>query len=174
MVDLTKFAAGGELGSYLSTRRIERPWSRGGYSYATNGRILVRVDRRDDIAEEPLAPDCDALIDDADARGNYTWIKDIPDVEVKELACPGCRGTGEIRWRRSTPITCDECNGKKMVVSPQMVSFPMSVSLADVYVKLIKDELPGAEIGIVESKDRVPVKIRFNGGIGLLMPIRRG
>ena len=45
-----------------SSPGLTRPFSVGTWSYATNGHILVRVPRRDDVAENPDAPNTRALL----------------------------------------------------------------------------------------------------------------
>jgi hypothetical protein len=41
---------------------LRRPWSRDGHTYATDGRIAVRVPRRDDIPENEEAPDLERIL----------------------------------------------------------------------------------------------------------------
>lgn len=41
---------------------LKRPWSRGDFSYATNGHIMVRVPRRQDLAVNDAAPDVEGRI----------------------------------------------------------------------------------------------------------------
>lgn len=41
---------------------LKQPWSRGDFTYATDGRVMVRVPRRSDIPENEDAPDVEGRI----------------------------------------------------------------------------------------------------------------
>lgn len=97
MIDLTKFADGGD----------RAPFSRGDYSYATNGHIAVRVARRDDIAENEKAPKAENAFARAATqlgdRNGASSIAMLPTAPTK--SCMKCRGFGKI-------VNCLECEGK--------------------------------------------------------------
>jgi hypothetical protein len=50
--DLTPFCASPEA----NRCQIERPWSRGKWTYATDGKIVVRIPRDSEVPENKLAP----------------------------------------------------------------------------------------------------------------------
>lgn len=51
-IDLTPFCASPEANRW----QIESPWSRGKWTYATNGNIVVRIPRDPEVPENKLAP----------------------------------------------------------------------------------------------------------------------
>ena len=57
-MDLQQFCS---VGDEYNRYRIHRPFSRGAWSWATNGHILVRVARRADIPEDQDAPNAEAV-----------------------------------------------------------------------------------------------------------------
>lgn len=56
-IDLSHFCYTEDDRSYL-----KQPWSRGDFTYATNGHIMVRVPRRSDVPENDKAPDADRVL----------------------------------------------------------------------------------------------------------------
>lgn len=175
MINLNKFC------SKDDTRyRIQKPWSRGEYTYATNGHICVRVPRLADIEENPKAPDTEKLFSDALAREYPVWLEP-PEVRVKLVKCDLCGGMGGI----FTNEVCDECDGEGRFMMSEPVRFQINgkeIGLSNIYIALIR-ELAEAEIGLTEAAaiplthgksgpTGTPVMFRFDGGIGLLMPVR--
>lgn len=65
--ELQKFC----VDSVDARQNIARPWSRGGWSYATNRHILLRVPRLADVEENPIAPDCDKLMQETAPATNW-------------------------------------------------------------------------------------------------------
>ncbi len=96
MIDLTRFCDASDVRANLRA-----PWSRGGYSYATDGHILFRVPRREDVPEREDAPDLSKL--DAEWNGKtYAPLPAIPNSLIK--TCDLCRGKGRI-------VECKTCDG---------------------------------------------------------------
>ena len=155
-IDLTQFCAK-EADSQYDFRA---PFSKGPWTYATNRMIIIRVPRREDVAEidtgatwlydNPKLPDCEKIFSNADGRGPYTWL-DVPDVTL------------ECHFAKSIPV--------KFEINE------VAIGLSSILLDLIRKNLPNPQIGLIEAaattcKVLVPVKIRFDGGTGLLMPIR--
>lgn len=188
MINLKKFYSDDD-----TRERLKNPHSRGEYTYATNGHILIRVPRRSDVPENDQAPNCEGLFNEAEKR-EYVWAPippDVPPVVREIIDCDMCDGKGreyfddEGRYK-----TCDECSGSGKLESVKTVGVEFklgekTIFLDNRYVLLIA-ELPNAEIGLTELAavpsnisrwDAAPVKFRFddgNGlrGDGLLMPRR--
>lgn len=101
-MDLQKFC------SVDNTRyQISKPWSRDGRTYATDGRILIKMSQRDDVPENPDAPDANKLFADADKRDPHTWHP-IPAYTLIQVPCTKCDGEGRFK-------NCGYCNGKGYV-----------------------------------------------------------
>lgn len=178
-IDLQKFC------DTSATRyHLEKPWSLGDYTYATDGKIGIRIARRSDVEECAAAPNIEKLFADAEARGPYVWV-DVPGVTVEVVKCDDCEGRGWWSERNGTRNTCENCDGEGAYKRREPVRFDIdgvAVGLSNVYLELILQSLPGAKIGLIKEAattfdvskpiNGVPVKIKFDGGDGLLMPMR--
>jgi hypothetical protein len=86
------------------------PFSRGEYSYATNGHIGVRVPRRDDIPENESAPKAENAFSKAEpllrSIEGASPIPALPPIETKR--CHVCKGEGKV-------VKCDDCDGQGFV-----------------------------------------------------------
>lgn len=104
------------------------PFSRGQYTYATNGHIVVRVPRRADVPENPKAPDIEKIGLEAP-----TNLRPLPHYTLptgrKCLRCRGagraydcdkCEGSG---WSQcshcNSEIECKECHGAGQIARPE-------------------------------------------------------
>ena len=123
---------------------IRKPFSQRGWTYATDGCIAIRVPRRSRIPERKDAPGAERIFNDADNRGPYKWVP-VPEIKVEG---------------QPFPFKFDE----------------MTIFLNMIYLDLIRRELPNPQIGLIKeaggNSPNVPVKIKFDGGEGLLMPVR--
>ncbi len=166
MIDLQKFCS--------ETRKsIARPWSRGEYSYATNGHVIIRVPAQPDVPENTFAPDAErpSIFGGFSCSGKESFP--IPDLPTpKWAACDECLGES-----RAAREQCEECGGTGKVRDHQNVEIG-GMFFADVYLELIKD-LPGLKFypvkyewitGGIHRPD--PSPFTFDGGDGLLMPVK--
>lgn len=147
---------------------LMRPFTRRGYTYATNGHILVRVPPRSEIpdsekdfrVERPfdgiecaiftplpafVVPKPDGDCEMCDGRG---FEHSCPDCQC---TCWACEGSGSEVWGAGTSI---EIGG---------------VSFAAKYL-LMMQGLPGIAIG--RPRQEQSLLFRFDGGEGALMPLR--
>jgi len=150
-----------ELSKFCSNKiglvRIDHPWSVGDKTYVTNGFVLLRLPRFEDVPENKDAPDVSKLFETFPfPSGGWHPLPDLPELEYEDR--DGCRGTGK-RKTKDGPIDCNECGGKGVWF---MVSFLM----------FIKENLPGLEFSINKMPES-PSWIRFEGGDGLIMPCRQ-
>lgn len=84
---------------------LDAPWSHEEFTYATNGHILIRVPRRDDVTENKIAPKVWAGdIAECFKREPVEWVP-VPEVDYDGEECEVCGGTG-------TAFLCPECEGK--------------------------------------------------------------
>lgn len=90
--------------------RMKSPFSRGDYSWATDGRILVRVPRRPDIAENPDAPNVEKFwVDFPQAGWCRPVVRELPT--PKKKVCTACGGRGRKHECPECECTCEECDG---------------------------------------------------------------
>lgn len=106
------------------------PWSNENYTYATNGSVLVRVKKLDDV---PIIDDLSEIPKNADSLiDKYTVgvLGPFPEIlkivghdchqckgtgNVTEKECPECEGDGDVYWetnRHKYEAECQECDGR--------------------------------------------------------------
>jgi hypothetical protein len=191
--DLQKFCA-----TYDGTgRSIDKPWSRNVYTFATNGHVVIRIKRLDDVPENPKAP------------GTFNlWPKRIPPfVEIPDLpeqefeSCKECGGAGKIsicpecdgdcvvtfkNKYNEYECDCESCGGSGKAKGHDQIcdecdgsgNFPLIKTIkvgncffSNHYLALIK-ELPGLKFAPHETDQIAAAYFSFDDGDGLLMPIR--
>lgn len=105
MIDLQKFCA---ADSYRTN--INKPFSRGDFTYATNGHIMIRVPRIDSIGEQEISDKFKIIEPEklfaAVKDHPFHLIPDIPPLITKE--CARCGGSGKLH-------ICPECDGDGVV-----------------------------------------------------------
>jgi hypothetical protein len=144
---------------------LDRPFSIGPWSYASNGHVLVRVPRRSDIAECKAAPDAAALFSEYAAQPAY---KPAPKFEIApEETCNRCGGTGLKHDCPDCACECRACDGEGVTKQPVDID---GVPFAARYVEWLLD-LPDLEITV--ARPAKPLAFRFAGGEGLLMPRKK-
>ena len=135
--DLMKFCC-----PYLKTLR--EPWTHDGFTYATDGRVLIRIPEKKSIRANPNAP----------TNGVIKYFKKSPSPK-KWYPLPDVKNGGGL-----TQIG--------------------GIYYANHLLYLIRSVIPNAQIGPVPPKnkgecatDYRPALIKFKGGDGLLMPVKR-
>lgn len=110
-------------------RKLQEPWSNLDYTYATNGSVLVRVKKLDDV---PVKDELSAIPKNADSlieKYVVGVLGPFPEIEkivgdscyqckgagkVTEKECPECEGYGNVYWetnRHKYEVECQECGG---------------------------------------------------------------
>lgn len=155
---------------------LAQPFSIGEWSYASNGHIMVRVPRREDVPENEadLPKKAPGLFPKAKPRFRRV-PKLLPD--DAELAvtttedCFECAGTG-----RGHPdcaacrCTCPDCDGEGTITTKTYAQVKVGkVPFCVLYISWMQS-LPDLEIG--PARRMTPLSFRFDGGEGLLMPVR--
>jgi len=163
MIDLQRFCS-------EWNKRVNIPWSRGEYTFATDGRIIVRLPRMADIPEKVDAPDALILWQKVSISGDPIPIPDLPP--PKMMRCEDCPGEST-----AAIAECEECNGTGMVRDIQNTEVD-GMFFADKYLELIK-ELPNYKFYPVKYDFPAsgafradPSPFNFDGGDGLLMPVK--
>jgi hypothetical protein len=170
---------------------IGRPFSVGTWSYATNGAILVRVPRRDDVAENPAAPNehaarlCEIVkwprryrpVPRLELSEPFEWEEEL---ECHWLKCGWFRGRGKVHECPDCKCECPKCSGtgqcphchgtgKYTRKNPKQTRIG-SATYTSKYLAWLQS-LPDVEIWPPRKRD--PLAFRFCGGEGLLMPCER-
>lgn len=125
---------------------MEQPFSRGKYTYATNGNILIRVPRMESVPESPLAPDVDTMIGAWFHRLAGTYV----EVEKREKM-----SSAYLQVARMIPLP--------IFGTREMTYFDNN------YLALISS-LPSPTINVQPHPG--PSWFTFVGGDGLIMPMR--
>lgn len=174
-VDLLKFCSKDE-----SRFHLHSPFSKGQWTYATNGHLAIRV-AHTDVPENTKAPDCEKLFATAIEKGEPPWV-DLPPFKLERKRCSDCKGTGFLDENGEScsehskdGYECENCEGGVIYSGRAIVKAEKGdVVLAARYLDLLKD-LPGIKIGVCGDESKridKPIRFKFDGGDGLLMPIR--
>lgn len=183
----------------VSRHRLEAPFSQGEWTFATNGHIAVRVPRMKAVAAAEGAPDCVGLFSKSADLENpeRDWVNP-PEPFFSIRPCADCAGQGFIKFcdhtdggyckrcagREFVPCEkkhpkaeeCFECDGKGEIRDGAvLIEGPKGQVKADSrYIELIR-LLPNPKIALHgnESDRGEPLCFRFDGGDGLLMPMRK-
>lgn len=151
---------------------IVEPFSRGEWSYATNGHLLIRVPRRNDIAEIEKAPHIEHL-----------WPKEAPNYRVpstlvlpppKEEDCRTCDGRGTKHDCPDCGCDCDDCGGTGHISTDRNVGIMVGKTpIAMRYARVLLS-LSGIQVDDISALvDSVFVmRFRFDGGDGILATLR--
>jgi hypothetical protein len=151
------------------------PFSRGSFSYATNGHLGIRVPRIDSIPERTSAPNLEGVFAASYGDSNIRPLKNpLPDpIKATQMKCAECGGRGTDHPSCPTcKCECQTCDGTGSVT----VTPTESVSIGDrifdaAYIRKIAS-LPGLMVNPEAKDDEQPIAFRFDGGEGLLMPLR--
>jgi len=184
-----------QLKQFCSTDKtrpgLNAPFSQGEWTLATNARVAVRVPRLPDVSENKEAPDVLKLFSECnfDDPGRV-WV-DPPEPVFTVTQCVWCDGKKYLDEKEAPrdpsdkgAQPCDGCDGKGENRSGHVdITGPLgTTTLASIYIELIRT-LPNCKIGLFgdeSTKDKkkgksshlLAVCLRFNGGDGLLMPMR--
>ena len=172
MIDLKPFCGDNDIRYYLN-----EPFSEGEFTYATNGHILIRVPRRDD-AKEVEADSMKNRLPKMFADNPFLLPVEIPDIPpMVEGDCDCCNGEGthDYKCGNAPPYACGECNGTgKQMTELGDTQWPEievgNAAFAPKYLRLIKT-LPGIQFS-PNTRDH-SAAFKFDGGDGLLMPMRK-
>lgn len=146
---------------------LHKPFSRGEWTYATNGHICVRVPRRLDAPEQDN-PNAEKLFDTISASA-MRLLRSIAFPELISRECECCGGRGTVHDCPDCACDCESCGGDGEVQEKASVG----IGIADYNAKYVKQltALPGLVIAS-DAAPAEPLFFRFDGGEGLLMPMR--
>jgi hypothetical protein len=164
-----------DLKQFCSTDRIRfnlhNPFSQGEFTYATDGRVAVRVPRIMDFPEADK-PAVSGIFLSYFKDGPKGSIKvDLPEITTGEQDCKECGGTGHEHDCPDCTCECDFCDGDGTVPHLAKVCVTIGDALYDAaYIKQILS-LPGLKFAEKPSKEDAAPFV-FDGGEGILMPMR--
>lgn len=152
---------------------IRTPFTRGEFTYATNGHILVRVPRQEDAPERDDAPHAERVYDPPAANaGEYLPISfpRLPKWECEKDECPSCDGRGTDHDCPDCQCKCDDCSGNgEVVIEPKDYVAIDGISFSLKYALMLA-ELSNLRIGVARPNE--PLAFQFDGGAGILMPVK--
>lgn len=148
---------------------MEHPFSRGEYTYATNGHIAIRVARREDVPEHPKSPDIERLFTDVSGV-QWRQLRKVELPDVPSTKCRDCDGRGTVHDCPDCKCDCDECDGTGEIESDASACIGDALFNTK-YIRLLA-ALPWIEVPITDLMPE-PMPFRFEGGTGLLMSLRR-
>jgi hypothetical protein len=162
-----------------STRpELSKPFTQGGYTYATNNVVVLRVPAIPDVPENPSAPK------EMEKRTFQEWPIDtskshiVASLTIPELkgplSCKTCGGSGThyCECGCEDPHTCGDCDGQK-----EFSEMPVAVDLgkhrvSHLVLNALKS-LPNCVIQESSIDGKSALGIIFDGGDGRFMPMRR-
>lgn len=148
---------------------IHRPFTWGDHTYATNGRILIRVAKREDgtTVEYPSKDRCEKILTVPDAV-QFVSLRGLqfPPEPESEVDCEACKGRGNIHDCPDCECGCSECGGTGTAKIWRSVLID-SVNFDVKYIIRI-GSLPGIEIAR-PAKYACPMPFRFSEGIGVII-----
>lgn len=197
-MDLLKFCHPSAL------HNIDKPFSRGEWTYATDGRILIRVPRVDGYDEDKGPKNVEQMFNEAEFMRGVTVWQPLPEFKLVVKECDWCKGKGYtkpceafnnpkikctngngVKCKRHNDdctigcnpadkgaVPCEECFGsgvEKVNSGPVMNGAIGKTKVNAIYLDMIKD-LP--KVQIAPHDENSVFRIKFEGGEGLLMPMR--
>ena len=147
---------------------LHAPFSRGDFTFATDGKIMVRVSRVRSITAE--AKEIKHLyrplegLQGAEFRVLPRAI--LPEVRTEE--CDVCEGRGTLHDCPDCECGCEKCNG----TGDQNEKISVAVDGVPFALRYIKKLLALPHIAVAKAEFEKPLLFQFLGGVGSLMPLR--
>lgn len=176
-------------------RPISKPFSDDQYTYATNGFVMIRIDRLNDITDTPpitLDPlikqyfDCVPLCPMPEIKAKKVACSKC-DGEGKITECPECRGMGIIEWDnqyhsyKDECKTCDgegvlpkgkdgceDCEGSGKVDDPHQ---SIEIDGVNFLPKTLEPISKLTNVLFFVRSGYKPATFSFDGGMGIVMPL---
>jgi hypothetical protein len=171
-----------DLQQFCSTEKfrfnLHKPFSYGGFSYASDGIIAIRVARRDGIPEAEQAKIPQQIdkwfseLEGALFESDMPALPDDEETETKEQ-CEECHGRGKDHDCPDCECVCENCKGSGEETITESISIDAFGSIFR--LKLLRSvlQLPNVEVAVDRVRPLKPMFFRFSGGEGCLMPCSR-
>lgn len=167
------------LQKFCSTDRIryylQKPFRKNGYTWATNGHILVRTYIDVTYPENDKAPNVEKILNNDTLQGEFIPINrlTLPEVKTSEEECDCCFG-GYVHDCPDCHCLCDICEGKGFIgkssddnKSADIGGYPYALK----YVRILY-ELEDVKI-LPKEAVHAPLIFTFKEGAGALMGLAR-
>jgi hypothetical protein len=164
-IDLQSFCS-------IDSNRMDKPFSIGEYTYATNGHISIRVPRDPSVDEIDNPVAIEKAFASFNSEGMRPLKNAIPDApKAKQERCVLCLGTGIEHDCPECKHSCGECDGAgwttEIIKESVMIdgkffdaSFIRKISILPFLIINLHQQYEGA------------MGFQFDGGFGLVMPLR--
>lgn len=176
-IDLQSFCGADDIRKWLRA-----PFSGGEFTYATDGRIAVRVPRRSDAPEltDPKFAKAPEVLDKwfagiAAAEFESTASIVLPDTieKCEDVECDSCDARGYDHDCPECTCVCAECGGSGRVRDVEKISIEALGAIWRLPFLRKVLSIPGLEIASTPRGDGRPALFRFDGGFAALMPLHR-
>lgn len=148
---------------------IQKPFSRGEFTYATNGHVLIRIARLEDVPEVELAPHADAVF----IRSSPQEVGPMPALTLPPSETEKCIECSEDQPIHDCPecsCSCDACD------NTHEVEVKTSCVINNVFydAKYIRNlqQLPGLRFALTPPTAEGG-RFEFDGGAGYVMRLRK-
>jgi hypothetical protein len=177
---------------------LHTPFSQGIWSYATDGRIILRVPRLEDVPDRGDAPNVGQMYVNQNIPSDFGKLKgwvEMPELpEIQYNLCDDCFGSGGCdvcpacdAGIKLSGGECVECENKDFTNCTRIKCFnckgvgkfpvPTRITLGNTDLNLIylrkMNRLKGLSFSPTMPSPNDPVPFKFEDGDGLLMPMRK-
>lgn len=143
---------------------LKAPFVRGGFVYATDGRICVRA-KSDAPDTEGQFPDTAGLGWNRDTSVVIALPEQLPEQPVNK--CTGCKGNGFVQCDFGHEHSCEDCDGKGNVRPTVRVK----VGESDINLRWASILKRHGCVLYKPAKPTAPIYFTFDGGDGIVMPM---
>jgi hypothetical protein len=162
MIDLARFCSKDPQHIYL-----HQPWSRDGFTWASNGHFLVRIPKLDKIGDNPRAPNCNKLFTRIADQLSLSPLPSIPALPESKEDCDACDGRGTEHGCPNCACECTECGGSGEKLTQTSITINNAIYNAAYIAEICR--LPGVRFSNAPPISS-PARFVFDGGEGAIMP----
>lgn len=168
MLDLQPFCSTDVFRPYLL-----KPFSRNGFTYATDGHVMVRVTLRPDVPDVDKAFNPDGPLQGIDGAMFSRPSFELPSAPTEKGECPACDGRGFDHECPDCECICESCKGEGDIDVERRISAAIGLKIFSLHYIRMMLSLPGIEMATLPNQvDEKPILFRFSDGVGALMPLR--
>lgn len=169
MLNLQPFCV--EPDSYRA-HTLGKPFSRGDFTYATNGQIIIRVPRRDEVPPSDVAPTAEQLFAGARSDG-FRPLRSVvlPPPKRGTVDCADCDGRGKEHDCPDCECECTTCHGTGRVPHSSADAISLNIGKGMITYQNAAHllSLPNVMVTEPTGAPGETVAFRFGGGDGLLI-----
>lgn len=140
---------------------IQRPWSENGFTFATNGKLLIRVSDKDYPAlPNPEAPKVGSRFAWNHASLDEAFWRDLPEIPPRKFA--DCKECG-----------MDDCDPNDRCPVIERVTINGVGLNNHLLADLVRFDKVQVHIpDNIDPEKIAPIPVRFEGGLGYIMPLK--